>query len=142
MLLASPSVPRRLPVFRWLTGLVAVSAAVLLPWAGYLAATLPHEITARHWPLAWTGLDVAMAAGLAATAWLAVRRDRRLAFPAGSTAALLLADAWFDVCTAPAGAPVTWAAIDAGVEVAEAVVCVALTIAVWHYGAAGKKTAR
>jgi hypothetical protein len=38
-----------------------------------------------------------MAAGLAATAFLAIRRDRRIALVAVSTATLLLADAWFDV---------------------------------------------
>jgi hypothetical protein len=51
------------PAFRWLVRLVAVSAVVLVPWAAYLADTLPSSISARHWPLAWTGLDIAMAAG-------------------------------------------------------------------------------
>jgi hypothetical protein len=120
------------PAFRWLIRLVAVSSAVLFPWAAYLAATLPASVSARHWPLAWTGFDVAVAAGLAATAWLAIRRDRRLAFPAVSTATLLLADAWFDVCTAPAGGPLAMAIADMGIEVAEAVGCLALTAAVWR----------
>lgn len=126
-----PITPAR-PAFRWLVRLVAVSSVVLFPWAAYLAATLPASVSARHWPLAWTGLDVAMAAGLAATAWLAVRRDRRLAFPAVSTATLLLADAWFDVCTAPAGGPLAMALADMGIEVAEAFGCLALTAAVWR----------
>jgi hypothetical protein len=78
---------------------------VLVPWAAYLADTLPSSISARHWPLAWTGLDIAMAAGLGATAWLAIQRDRWPAVPAVSTATNLAADAWFDVCTAPAGRP-------------------------------------
>jgi hypothetical protein len=73
-----------------------------------------------------------MAAGLAATAWLALRRDRRLAFPAASTATLLLVDAWFDVCTAPAGGPLVLALADMGVEVAEAACCLALAVAVWR----------
>ena len=98
------------PAFRWLVGLIAVSAAVLLLWAVYLALSLPASVSARHWPVAWTGLDVVIAAGLAATAWLAVRRDRRMAFPAVSTATLLIVDAWFDVCTAPAGSPLVMAA--------------------------------
>jgi hypothetical protein len=126
-----PITPAR-PAFRWLVRLVAVSAAVLFPWAAYLAATLPASVSARHWPLAWTGLDVAMAAGLAATAWLAIRRDRRLAFPAVSTATLLLADAWFDVCTAPGGGPLVVALGDMGIEVAEALGCLALTAAIWR----------
>jgi hypothetical protein len=94
--------------------------------------TLPASVSARHWPLAWTGLDVVMAAGLAATAWLAIRRDRRLAFPAVSTATLLLADAWFDVCTAPSGGPLLMAIADMCIEVAEAAGCLALAAAVWR----------
>jgi len=120
------------PAFRWLVRLIAASAAVLVPWAAYLAVSLPASVSARHWPAAWAGLDVVMAAGLAATAWLAVRRDRRMAFPAVATAALLLADAWFDVCTAPAGGPLVMALADMSVEVAEAAGCLALTAAAWR----------
>jgi hypothetical protein len=140
-----PVSPSR-PAFRWLVRLVAISAMVLFPWAGYLAVTLPASVSARHWPVAWTGLDVVMAAGLAATAWLAIRRDRRLAFPAVSTATLLLADAWFDVCTAPAGGAFLMSIADMFIEVAEAGGCLALATAVWriapapcesaHHGAA------
>jgi hypothetical protein len=120
------------PAFRWLVRLIAVSAVVLVPWAAYLALSLPASVSARHWPLAWTGLDVVMAAGLAATAWLAVRRDQRTAFPAVTTATLLLVDAWFDVCTAPAGRPLAMALTDMCIEVAEAAACLALAAAVWH----------
>jgi hypothetical protein len=124
----------RRPVFRWLVRLVAVSAVVALPWAAYLAESLPPSVSARHWPLAWAWLDVALAAGLAATAWLAIRRDRIVAFPAVSTATLLIADAWFDVCTAPAGSPMLWALADAGVEVGEALGCLLLAVAIWRAG--------
>lgn len=120
------------PAFRWLVRLIAVSAAVLLPWAGYLALSLPASVSARHWPVAWAGLDVVMAAGLAATAWLAVWRDRRMAFPAVSTATLLLVDAWFDVCTAPAGSPFVMALGGMCVEISVAAGCLALTAAVWR----------
>jgi hypothetical protein len=115
-----------------LVALIAVSAAVLLPWAVYLAVSLPASVSARHWPAAWAGLDVAMAVGLAATAWLAVRRDRRAALAAIATATLLLMDAWFDVCTAPAGGPLAMALSDMCVEVAEAAGCLALAAAVWR----------
>ena len=74
--------------------------------------------------------EVLAAAGLAATAWLAVRRDRRLAFPAISTATLLAADAWFDVCTAPAGSSLVWALAEMAVEQAEAAACVALAVTI------------
>jgi hypothetical protein len=120
------------PAFLWLVRLIAISAVVLVPWAAYLALSLPASVSARHWPVAWTGLDVVMAAGLAATAWLAVRRDRRTAFPAVSTATLLLVDAWFDVCTAPAGGSLVMALADMCVEVAVAAGCLALTAAVWR----------
>jgi hypothetical protein len=125
------------PAFRWLVRLIAISAVVLVPWAAYLALSLPASVSARHWPIAWTGLDVVMATGLAATAWLAVRRDRRTAFPAASTATLLLVDAWFDVCTAPAGMPLVMALADMCVEVAEAAGCLALAVAVWRTSPCG-----
>jgi hypothetical protein len=132
MLLGRASDGATKPAFRWLVRLIAVSAVVLVPWAAYLALSLPASVSARHWPVAWAGLDVVMAVGLAATAWLAVRRDRRLAFPAVATATLLLADAWFDVCTAPAGGPLAMALTGMGVEVAEAAGCLALMVTVWR----------
>jgi hypothetical protein len=125
------------PAFQWLVRLIAVSAVVLVPWAAYLAVSLPGSVSARHWPVAWTGLDVVVAAGLATTAWLAARRDRRTAFPAVSTATLLLVDAWFDVCTAPAGGSLVLALADMCVEVAVAAGCLALTAAVWRAPASG-----
>jgi hypothetical protein len=132
MLLGRASEAAVKPAFLWLVRLIAVSAVVLVPWAAYLALSLPASVSARHWPTAWTGLDVVMAAGLAVTAWLAVRRDRRMVFPAVATATLLLVDAWFDVCTAPAGGPLVMALADMCVEIAEAAGCLALTIAVWR----------
>jgi len=132
MLLGRASDEATKPAFRWLVRLIAVSAAVLVPWAAYLALSLPASVSARHWPAAWAGQDAVMAVGLAATAWLAVRRDRRMTFPAVSTATLFLVDAWFDVCTAPAGRPLAMALADMVVEVAEAAGCLALTAAVWR----------
>jgi hypothetical protein len=43
-----------------------------------------------------------------------------------------VADAWFDVCTAAAGRPLTLALIDMCIELAEAAACLALAIAVWR----------
>jgi hypothetical protein len=60
------------PALRWLVRLIAVCAAVLVPWAAYLAVSLPASVSARHWPVAWAGLDAVMAAGclvLTAAAW-------------------------------------------------------------------------
>ena len=123
---------RGAPLCRWIATLVTVSAAVLLPWIAYLAVSLPSSVSARHWPLAWAGLDTFMAAGLAATGWLALRRNRRVAFCAASTATVLVMDAWFDVCTSPAGQPFALALIDMCVEIGEAAACLVLAWLVWR----------
>lgn len=82
---------------RRLLALLTGCAVVLVPWTGYLAATLPARHTTGQWKFAWVGFDVALLICLAAAAWLGWRR-RRAAVPAlVATAALLLADAWFDV---------------------------------------------
>jgi len=120
------------PMLRWLVRLVLVSSVVLLPWAAYLAVSLPSSVSAKHWSMAWTGFDVAIAIGFGATAWFAIRLSRSVVFPAVATATLLVADAWFDVCTASAGRPLFEALADAGVEVGEAIGCVALAVAVCH----------
>jgi hypothetical protein len=130
---APPSLTtRNASLCRWIAALVTVSAAVLLPWIAYLAFSLPSTVSARHWPLAWAGLDTAIAIGLAATGWLALRRDRRIAFCAASTATVLVIDAWFDVCTAPAGQPLTFALMDMCVELGEAAACLALAWLIWR----------
>ena len=77
--------------------------AWLLPWSGWLAATLPATAQARHWWLAWAGLDAAEALAALATAVLLRRGDPRAALTAVAGGTLLLTDAWFDVCTAPPG---------------------------------------
>jgi hypothetical protein len=123
----------------WLEALVAVSAAVLVPWGVYLALTLPGSVSAQHWPAAWSGLDLSEAAALATTAWFAVRRDRRVAFPAVAAATLLLTDAWFDVCTASAGDPLMMALVGLFPEVTVAVGCLALAAAVWRTAPAGAR---
>lgn len=74
-----------------------VAAILLIPWTAYLALTLPERHRVIDWPLTWVGLDLALAAGFAATAWFGWRR-RHLVMPAMLvTATLLLCDAWFDV---------------------------------------------
>lgn len=121
--------PRRL--IPGVAGLVTGSAVILLPWIAYLAMSLPPSASARHWPLAWVGLDTAMAFGLAATGWLAIRRDRRVALAAASTGGMLLADAWFDVCTSAPGRSLAFALLDMCIELAEAAACMILAWAVW-----------
>jgi hypothetical protein len=133
MLLARKSAtPASWRVLRLIASAIAASAIALLPWTAYLAATLPSSASARHWSLAWCGLDLAIAGGLAATAWAAIRRDRRAGLAAASTATLLLTDAWFDVCTSPPGRPLAWAIAQAVLEVAGAVGCLVLAWAIWR----------
>lgn len=123
---SSPAPSRYRRPLPWAIALVAVSGAVLLPWSAYLALTLPPAITARHWPLVWAGLDGAIAVGLGACAWLAGRRDQRVVPVSAATATLMAADAWFDICTSPAGRPLVLALAGLAVEAAVATVCLLL----------------
>jgi hypothetical protein len=75
----------------------------LLPWCVLLFVTLPATAHAEHWSLAWTGLDGAEAVAALATAALLNRSDPRAALTAAAGGALLLTDAWFDVCTSAPG---------------------------------------
>jgi hypothetical protein len=77
--------------------LVAVG---LLPWAAYLALSLPSSHTAVHWSLAWTGFDLALAGSFAATGWAALRRPALLPPILLACATLMTCDSWFDVTTA------------------------------------------
>ena len=95
--------------------------AFLVPWCVVLSATLPRTTQAQHWSLAWTGLDGAEAVAALATAALLARDDSRACLTATAGGALLLADAWFDVCTSAPG-------LDHTLAVAEAA-CVELPLA-------------
>ena len=75
----------------------------LLPWCVLLGAILPATARAQNWSLAWAGLDGAEACAALATAVLAARADARAALTAVAGGTLLLADAWFDVCTSAPG---------------------------------------
>jgi len=89
---------RRVTVAGWT---LAALAALMVPWTAYLFVVLPRTAPAAHFDLAWGGFDLALLVMLALTGWAAVRRRRWLAAVAGASAALLAADAWFDVVTAP-----------------------------------------
>ena len=75
----------------------------LLPWCVLLSMTLPATAQAQHWSLVWAGLDAAEAVAALATALLLARGDSRAALTAVAGGALLLTDAWFDVCTSAPG---------------------------------------
>jgi hypothetical protein len=95
-------VPRRALV-RWMIPVYAGLSAALLPWAAYLAWTLPARNVSNHYRLAWVGFDLMLCAALGRTAYLAWRRSPFVVNVASATAALLVVDAWFDVTTSPGG---------------------------------------
>ncbi len=83
----------------WVAPAFLVVAAGLLPWVAWLFASLPDEATAAHWRFAWGGFDVGLAAVLAMTAILILRRSALTQTVAAVAGAMLVCDAWFDVLT-------------------------------------------
>jgi len=71
----------------------------LVPWIVGLGLTLPSRYTTHHWTLAWVGFDVALLAGILATAWAAWRRRQVVILTAVVPGTLLVTDAWFDIVT-------------------------------------------
>ena len=92
----------------WLLLILGAVVLALLPWTALVTATLPGRHVARHWDLAWAGLDVFEATAIAATAVALVRRSPRLPVPAAVAGTALLCDAWFDVVTAAPGDELRW----------------------------------
>lgn len=88
---------------RWAGPSFLLFSLILLPWIGYIASSLPSRQLSPHYDVAWAGFDVILLAGLASTAYCALRRSRYLTTAASATAALLIVDAWFDCMTTPAG---------------------------------------
>jgi hypothetical protein len=105
--------------------ILAAAAVALVPWLVWLALTLPHTETARHWDVVWTGLDGAIAVGLGVTARLGGTGTRLATGVATATATLMGTDAWFDVCTSTEPG---FAVACAAVEVPLAVLCLAVGV--------------
>ena len=115
------------------TRLLALCAALLLPWIVVLAATLPAHTVARNWSIAWSGFDVLLAAMLAATAYLRRIGDSRVGALAGASAAMLLVDAWFDTSTSALGFDLAMAWFSAVfVELPLALVCARIALRPSH----------
>ncbi|MET7290014.1 hypothetical protein [Streptomyces sp. NPDC005573] len=112
----------------WTLLLLGAGALLLVPWTAVLAVTLPASTEVRHWSLAWIGLDILMAAGCAATALLGLRSDPRFRLTASATAAVAVLDAWFDITTSRAGAPLAEALACAVAEGALAGACLVLAL--------------
>jgi hypothetical protein len=98
------SVHWRLPITRppdadsllfpwWIPSLFMVCALALGPWIVWLFITLPSREVARHWDVAWVGLDVGLAALLGGTGIAVALRSPVAAVLASMTAAVLLSDA-------------------------------------------------
>jgi hypothetical protein len=85
----------------------------LVPWCVVLSVTLPRTAEAQNWSLAWTGLDAAEAVAALVTAALLARDDSRACLTAAAGGALLMVNAWFDVCTSAPGLEHTLAAGEA-----------------------------
>ncbi len=103
---------------RILTG----AGLALLPWLGYLAATLPPAEAA-----AWVVLDALEAAALLAAGTRLLRADPRHRAPAAAAAVLLLADACIDLATAAPGAEfATAVAMAVAAELPLAALCAVL----------------
>jgi hypothetical protein len=95
----------------WLVLVLGGVAVALLPWSAYLSATLPGKHVARHWDLAWAGLDVMEALALVATLFALVRRSPFLEMFAAIAGTVLVVDAWFDLTTARSGRDLEWALV-------------------------------
>ncbi|MCK7624648.1 hypothetical protein MUU72_16330 [Streptomyces sp. RS10V-4] len=92
---ASTPLPRTRP---WQGRLLVGAGLALLPWLGYLAATLPPAEAA-----AWIALDVLEAAALLTAGTRLLRAAPGHHAPAALAAALLLTDACLDLLTAAPG---------------------------------------
>ena len=83
--------------------LLTACCFAMVPWILVVAGHPPQQYTATHWTLTWVGFDVGLGSCLAVAAWTAWRRPELFVSAATVTAALLGADAWFDVTTSAGG---------------------------------------
>jgi hypothetical protein len=88
-------------LIRWVGPVFALFSVVMVPWIAYIAVSLPSRQLSPNYDLAWAGFDVLLTAGLAGSAYFALRRSRYLSAAAAATAAMLVVDAWFDCMTTP-----------------------------------------
>lgn len=116
--------PVRIPVPRWLVGVLGGVAVLLVPWILYLTFTLPARHITVHYDLAWVGFDVGLTVSFAATAWAVLRGTQWVVPFAAVTATMLCCDAWFDVTTSRPGHELFQAIAEAGIaELPLAAIC-------------------
>lgn len=87
----------------WLGFTYTSLSLVLVPWAFYLATTLPTRHLSSHWGLSWVGLDIGIMLLLLLSALLVYLRSDWVVISSTAAGSLLIADAWFDVMSAHAG---------------------------------------
>jgi hypothetical protein len=125
----APRPAGRPPGSRWLARGLITAGLGMIPWIAVLVSTLPASTRVQHWSMAWAGLDAMEGLGLLATGLLLGRRDARYGLTAAATAALITADAWFDVTTsAPGAGKLTALVMAAAIEVPAIVTCTALAL--------------
>jgi len=98
---------------RWVVWSYSLLALILIPWTINLAYSLPTRTLARHWDIAWVGLDIFLISSLVANVIFAVYRSKFLVVSLITTSTLLMLDAWFDVMSAKAGKPLVLAITEA-----------------------------
>ncbi len=98
---------------RWVIWSYGLLALILIPWTINLAYSLPARTLARHWDIAWVGLDIFLISSLVANAVFAVYRSKFLVMSLITTTTLLFIDAWLDVMSAKAGKPLVLAITEA-----------------------------
>src|SRR6185437_4810366 len=96
-------VSTRIPLPRWVTPLLALTAVGLVPWTLYLTFTLPSRQVTEHYYVAWVVFDIALLSVIAPTTFFAVRGSEWLVPFAAVTGTMLICDAWFDVVTSIGG---------------------------------------
>jgi hypothetical protein len=89
----------RVPLPRWITPVLLLTSAGLLPWTLWLTFTLPSRHVTEHYDVAWVVFDCALFCAFAATAWCTVKASVWLVPFAAATGTMLVCDAWFDVVT-------------------------------------------
>ena len=106
-------VSTRIPIPRWVTPLLALTAVGLVPWTLYLTFTLPSRQVTEHYDVAWVVFDIALLSVIATTAYFAVRGSEWLVPFAAVTGTMLVCDAWFDVVTSIGGNDWVYAVLEA-----------------------------
>jgi hypothetical protein len=108
----------------WVIAVFGAIGLGLFPWTIWLSASLKAHHETRHWDLAWSGFDSALALAFLLTAFAAWRRSPWVGALAAATGTLLVTDAWFDIFTARPGDELDWAILAAAlIELPLAILC-------------------